>query len=303
MTTTEDCLIPLTVISGFLGAGKTTYLNRLIQGGLPKDALIIVNDFGDINIDAALIDYRDDNIIQLSNGCVCCTLGGTLAEQLAQALRIRTAPGAILIEASGIANPARIADIARISRRLRLAEVVCLVDGSYARRHAENPLIGDAWQTQLAAADRLLVNRLDPDHRPDFEKWLQLFNPQATIEYEIEQTLPLLGSQPSPRPLTPRSDSPSSHGHWHTFSLSGRARISKDKLEALVAVYHDVLIRAKGFVLVAQTPTIELLQFSGGKLHWQTVVRPSQETQLVFIGIAGERFSDFEQAAKALMLF
>src|SRR5690554_5429467 len=183
---TEHRLIPLTVIGGFLGAGKTTYLNSLIKDGLPKDALIIVNDFGDINIDAALIDYRDDSVIQLSNGCICCTLGGTLAEQLAQALQIHATPGAILIEASGVADPARIADIARISRRLRLAEVVCIIDGSQAWRHAADPLVGNAWQVQLAAADRLLVNRLNPVDRQEFEQWRKQFNSQAKLEYETE---------------------------------------------------------------------------------------------------------------------
>lgn len=301
MTTTECTLIPVTVVAGFLGAGKTTYLNHLIQGGLPRDALIIVNDFGDINIDAALIDYRDDNIIQLSNGCICCTLGGTLAEQLAQALRIRAAPGAILIEASGVANPARIADIARISRRLRLAGVVCIIDGSQARQHAESPLIGDAWQTQLAAADRLLVNRLSPGDRQESEKWLKQFNSWASIEFEIEKTPAPVRTQPSPLLFTSSSKHPSSHGHWHTFSLCGRRRIDKQQLEALIDVYQDVLFRAKGFMLVENTNNIELLQFAGGQLHWQLVLRAPNETQLVFIGIAGERFRTFEQATKTLL--
>jgi G3E family GTPase len=301
MTTIDYTLIPLTVIGGFLGAGKTTYLNRLIQGGLPKDALIIVNDFGDINIDAALIDYRDDSIIQLSNGCVCCTLGGTLAEQLAQALRIRAAPGAILIEASGVANPARIADIARISRRLRLAEVVCIIDGSRARQHAENPLIGEAWQTQLAAADKLLVNRLDPADRQESEKWLKQFNSWAHIEYEIERTPDSVRTQPSPRLLKPKAKRLSSHGHWHTFSLSGRTRIDKERLETLIAAYQEVLFRAKGFLLAEHSSSTELLQFSGGRLHWQSALRAPQETRLVFIGIAGERFSHFEQAVQGLL--
>ena len=300
MTTTESPLIPLTVIGGFLGAGKTTYLNRLIQGGLPKDALIIVNDFGDINIDAALIDYRDDSIIQLSNGCICCTLGGTLAEQLAQALRIRAAPGAILIEASGVANPARIADIARISRRLRLAGVVCIIDGSQARQHAESPLIGGAWQTQLAAADRLLVNRLNPADRQESEKWLKQFNSWAHIEYEIERTPDSVRTQPSPRLLKPKAKRLSSHGHWHTFSLRGRRQIDKQQLEALMGAYKDVLFRAKGFMLVEHTNNIELLQFTGGQLHWQNALRAPKETQLVFIGIAGERFRNFEQAIDSI---
>ena len=296
--TTEHALIPLTVIGGFLGAGKTTYLNRLIKDGLPKDALIIVNDFGDINIDAALIDYRDDNIIQLSNGCICCTLGGTLAEQLAQALQIYATPGAILIEASGVADPARIADIARISRRLRLAEVVCIIDGSQARRHAADPLIGDAWQTQLAAAERLQVNRLNPSDRQEYEQWLKQFNPQAKIEYDTTSTPALSQDTSFFRSSKHTPNRTSSHGHWHTFSVSGRLRIDKEEIEALINTYQDVLYRAKGFLGIEHAKNSELLQFSGGRIQWQPALRAPQETRLVFIGIAGERFSEFEHAIK-----
>lgn len=298
--TTESTLIPLTVIGGFLGAGKTTYLNRLIKDGLPKDTLIIVNDFGDINIDAALIDYRDDSIIQLSNGCICCTLGGTLAEQLAQALQIHVAPAAIVIEASGVADPARIADIARISRRLRLAEVLCIINGCQAWQHAVDPLIGDAWQAQLAAADRLLVNRLGLSDKEEFEKWLKQFNSRGKIEYAIEEALDTtVLTQQSSRFSGTVPSRPPSHGHWHTFSISGRTRLNKELLETLIDAYKDVLIRSKGFLLVEQTRNIELLQFSGGHLNWQPARRPPQETRLVFIGIAGERFSEFECAIKA----
>lgn len=303
MTTDEQALIPVTVIGGFLGAGKTTYLNRLIQGGLPQDSLIIVNDFGDINIDAALIDYRDDNIMELSNGCICCTLGGTLAEQLAQALRIRAAPGAIVIEASGVADPARIADIARISRRLRLAGVVCIIDGSLARQHEANALVGDAWRTQLSAADTLLVNRLDSADRPAFEQWLRHFNSAAEIEYDTEETYAHWSSQALSQSVSaqPSAAAPSaSHGQWHTFSLSCRSTVDKVKLTALINAYLDVLFRAKGFMLVEGTSDLELLQFTGGRLSWQPALRATPETRLVFIGIAGERFSAFEQAVKSL---
>lgn len=299
MTTTEQALIPLTVIGGFLGAGKTTYLNRLIKDDLPKDTLIIVNDFGDINIDAELIDYQDDNIIQLSNGCICCTLGGTLAEQLAQALRIHAAPGAIMVEASGVADPARIADIARISRRLRLAEVLCIINGSQAWQHAADPLIGDAWQTQLAAADRLLVNRLDPSDKHEFEGWLKQFNSKAVIEYDTESTSFPNSDKSSARFSKPAAQRTSSHGHWHTFSVSGRTQINKEQIETLINIYQDVLFRAKGFLRIEQDNTSELLQLSGGKIQWQPVLRAPKETRLVFIGISGERFNEFEEAIKA----
>lgn len=308
MTTVEPLRIPLTVIGGFLGAGKTTYLNRLISQGLPPDSLIIVNDFGDINIDAALIDYRDDSIMQLSNGCICCTLGGTLAEQLAAALRIRATPGSILIEASGVADPARIADIARISKRLYLAGVICLIDGSAAQLQAQDPLLGDAWRAQLKAADCLQINRLDESQRAEFEDWLRPFNSSARYSYD-ESTEWAGLEQPAvaAKRLATVTQSqarvglmPTSHGQWRSFSLKSHQAVDKAQLTQLLEEHLDVLIRAKGFVLTQTEQALELLQLSVRRLAWQRTLRRSSETQLVFIGIAGARFNALEAAIKHL---
>lgn len=306
MTTVEPLRIPLTVIGGFLGAGKTTYLNRLISQGLPPDSLIIVNDFGNINIDAALINYRDDSIMQLSNGCICCTLGGTLAEQLAAALRIRATPGSILIEASGVADPARIADIARISKRLYLAGVICLIDGSAAQLQAQDPLLGDAWRAQLKAADCLQINRLDESQRAEFEDWLRPFNPSA--RYSYDESAEWAGVEQSAAPTTRLAAAPqlraglmpTSHGQCRSFSLRSHQAVDKVQLTQLLEEHLDVLIRAKGFVLTQTEQALELLQLSARRLAWQRTLRRSSETQLVFIGIAGARFNALEAAIKRL---
>ncbi|MGC3872103.1 CobW family GTP-binding protein [Halomonas sp. GXIMD04776] len=295
--------IPLTVIGGFLGAGKTTYLNALIKRGLPANALLVVNDFGDINIDAELIEYRDDNIMQLSNGCVCCTLGGTLAEQLAAALRLRSKPSVIIIEASGVANPARIADIARLSSRLRLAKMICIVDGTQVLSHAGDPLIGDTWRLQIESARRIYINRLMASDKMAVLELLTQINPDARIEHT---TLPLSssGSAHSSAPSTDTGyDTPSSrtHANWHSFSLTGSTIIDKSRLEALLDTYRDVLKRAKGFVLVDSGSSAELLQYSGGQVSWQPVLRAPDENRLVFIGIAGARFNALRHAAELLI--
>lgn len=286
--------VPLTVIGGFLGAGKTTFLNALIRGGIPGNSLIVVNDFGDINIDAELIDYRDEQMLQLSNGCICCTLGGTLAEQLAKAMRLHDHPEAVFIETSGVADPARIADIAKVSRRFDLAEVVCLVDGSQARRHHADPFTSETWRAQLHAATRILVNRLASDDSAEEAGLIALLrrlNPAATIEnmdcHASFATLPAAPAQAGPKPLY---HIPVSGGEWTSVSVPIRAPVDAEFLQRLLLDYQDVLLRAKGFLYRQDRAPLQLLQLSGERVSWLPAGERVGRSQLVCIGRAGRRF-------------
>lgn len=292
-------LVPVTVIGGFLGAGKTSYLNALIHSGLPSGALLLINDFGDINIDSALIDYQDDRVISLTNGCICCTLGGTLAEQLAEALRFTPPPTAIYIEASGVANPARIADIARISPKLTLAEVVCLVDASQALVNAEHPQIAEVWREQVASADRLLLNRETQadTHRKQVAALLDALNPQAKrVALPVPKGSPT--PQPAPAPLAapPRN----SYAPWQTITLKPTVAVEADAINALLTEYADVLMRAKGFLQCHGYSQLRLLHFSGRQVQWQATLRPPTTPQLVLIGITDARFDSLCSQLKAL---
>ena len=104
---------PLTVVGGFLGAGKTTLLNHLLRQTKQRLA-VLVNDFGAINIDAELVASHNGNTISLANGCICCSIGDNLVEALVDLTRQRSLPDHIIIEASGVADPARIAELARL---------------------------------------------------------------------------------------------------------------------------------------------------------------------------------------------
>jgi G3E family GTPase len=294
--------LPMTVIGGFLGAGKTSYLNALIQAGIAPGSLILVNDFGDINIDSALIDYRDDRVIGLTNGCICCTLGGTLAEQLAEVLRFTPRPTAIYIEASGVADTARIADIARVSRQLRLEEVVCLVDASQALANADHPLIGEAWRDQVRAAHRLLLNRLpdDSDFRQQLHALLDALNPEAE---RLLLASPEGVPTPRPAPPAPRFAAATRAGGAHpctSVTLRPSGAIDIDAVDALLADYSDVLLRAKGFLRCRGQASLRLLQFSGRTPQWQASLRPPAEPQLVLIGTPGGRFEALCSALMAL---
>jgi len=307
--------VPVTVIAGFLGAGKTSYLNERIARGDASDALVIVNDLGAVNVDQELIDFRDDRLLALTNGCLCCTLGGTLAEQLAQALRLHESPRSILIEASGVAEPERIADIARLAAGLHLAEVVVLVDASQARRLAADALVGELWRTQLAAADRLLVNRLPgEDHgRQVLMNWIASFA-NADITAMAGEPVAEAVVAPMLRLAEPRGGAlsrGSTGGHGKTprpghgldnASVSFSGAVAAEALARWLEAYDDVLLRAKG-VLYCRRQTGDAwvsLQLSGSRLRWRDHRPSTSRSTLVCIGRQGARFDALMAGLRSL---
>lgn len=153
--------IPLTVIGGFLGAGKTSVLVHWLQQTQGQRIAVLVNDFGAINIDAELLGASNSDTIALSNGCVCCQIGGDLSQALLQVLDNPYPFDAIVIEASGVSDPWPIAQIALADKRLGLHGVLVVVDATAVRAHAADPLLQDSLLRQLRAADLLVLNKTD----------------------------------------------------------------------------------------------------------------------------------------------
>ncbi|MEX3015977.1 GTP-binding protein [Gymnodinialimonas hymeniacidonis] len=149
----------MTVISGYLGAGKTTLINRVLADPHGLRILVMVNDFGAINIDEHLLISRDEDTIALSNGCVCCTMGADLFMAIGDALDRRPRPDHLFIEASGISDPARIANAALAEPDLSYAGIVTVVDGQSFTSLKRDPLIGPQYMSQIEKADLIWVSK------------------------------------------------------------------------------------------------------------------------------------------------
>lgn len=154
---------PVLLVGGHLGTGKTTLINHLLTAAPDRRIAAIVNDFGDIDIDATLLRSTSETIISLKNGCICCSLQGDLLAALSLVTRQSPTPEAIVIETSGVANPAEIARALLdpvIFRVAALDTIVTLVD---LNRLLEAPgLMDDSlWRAQVRAADFLLLTKSD----------------------------------------------------------------------------------------------------------------------------------------------
>ncbi|MDI4232052.1 GTP-binding protein [Bradyrhizobium sp. Arg237L] len=152
--------IPVTVIGGFLGAGKTTFLNRLLATATARYA-VLVNDFGEINVDAALIERHDGTTLSLSNGCVCCSIGSGFLETLGRLLDGGEGFERIIIEASGVGDPWRIAEIALVEPDLRLDGVIVLADATRITELIHDRRVGDTVRGQFAKCDVVLLSKSD----------------------------------------------------------------------------------------------------------------------------------------------
>ncbi|MGY6563430.1 MAG: CobW family GTP-binding protein [Halomonadaceae bacterium] len=179
--------IGVKLICGFLGSGKTTRINALIADGEFKDALFLVNDFGNLNIDASLIESREGEVVRLSNGCACCGLAGDLSAQLRRIRRWPKPPSQLVMEASGVARPRPLAQLFSAAPGYALEQVEFLVDASTLVPLLSDPSVGELVRDQCQDVEEIRLNRwrhMAVVERNRLVAQLESLNPRAVLHWD-----------------------------------------------------------------------------------------------------------------------
>jgi G3E family GTPase len=243
--------VPTVILSGFLGAGKTTLLNHLLAQGMSgRKVGVVVNDFGKLNIDGRLVERGESPVIELSSGCVCCSLQQGLVDAVLT-LSQRADLDLIVVEASGISLLSallRTLDNPELVGRIRLGKVVAVID---ARRYLKALHVLPAIQDQVEHANFIVLNHCDEVDTAVVEATrlrLQRENPGAPIalsEYG-NMDLRLLFDEAS---SATRIEHPAHHHeHWHSYEVKVPAGLDANELLRMVNRLPKSVERVKGFV-------------------------------------------------------
>uniref|UniRef100_A0A9E8A4G0 GTP-binding protein n=1 Tax=Bosea sp. NBC_00436 TaxID=2969620 RepID=A0A9E8A4G0_9HYPH len=297
--------VPILLVTGFLGAGKTTLVNRILQQADGRRIAAVVNDFGAINIDAELIAGAEDGVVSLANGCICCSLEGDLLRILANLLRRTPRPEAIVIETSGVADPE---DIVRnlmdpvIWREAPLETVLCVADAASPEADLGDPLL----LSQLRAADLVALSKGDLVDEPALaarRSALSQINRRAALieatggDIPLDLVFPEVGTyrERTTRPKRPSID------RFESFSWTSEEPISLVGFQQAIGRLASRLVRAKGLLETIEKPDCRyLFQLAGGKATLAPFDRsdPAQAgTRIVFIaGIDKIAQSEIDEA-------
>lgn len=297
--------VPMVVVGGYLGAGKTTMLNRLLANGEGRCITVLVNDFGEINIDAVLVRSRSDDVIQLENGCICCSIGGRLADALAEIGQREKRPDLLVIEASGVSDPQRIAQVGLLDAALRLNGVVVAVDAESVFERLADPLVGDMVRRQITGASAVVLTKGDLAGPTGVETAMALIAeiaPHATVLVAHHGEVPweVFADVAEPRPASPgllggRGDWRSAteagqHAGIRTLAYRTGRVFDKARLRQALKDLPVRLLRAKGIVRLVGDADLHEVHLVGGRLRMGRLESADRmsESALVFIGAFGD---------------
>ncbi len=251
--------IPVTVLGGYLGSGKTTRLNRLLHDIHDLRVAVVVNDFGTINIDASLVRLQSGQMIELSNGCICCSLSDGMTSVMRQVADLEPRPQRLLIEVSGVGNPAAVMAWAQLPGFEASGTVVC-VDATSVQEQAASRWVADTVIQQIRSADLLLLTKTDlvaDDESTRVRDWLATIAPHAPV---CTDPAVLRAMVESPAVFATKAGSDetalSTHAHASYTSWSGETPSLVD-LQAVLQFLErlgDEVIRAKGILRTIDNP-------------------------------------------------
>jgi G3E family GTPase len=268
--------IPITILTGFLGAGKTTLLNRILSDDHGLQIAVLVNDFGELNIDADLVVGVEDDVVSLANGCVCCQIREDLLETVEEIIKRPDKVEFILLEASGVADPAGIVgtfNSFKYRDLIRLDSVTCVVDAEQILADQEYPHLTELKLRQIGLADMVVLNKVElagPEKVMQIRQWIDHhFNRIRIVEtnycdvpYEI---LMGVGRYDPARSILSEADHRHAdgdghdvehdHGHdFKTWSYQTDQPMSLEALRQMAKKLPGGIYRCKGVVYAAEAP-------------------------------------------------
>jgi G3E family GTPase len=298
--------IPVTVLTGYLGAGKTTLLNRILSEPHGKKFAVIVNEFGEIGIDNELVVNADEEVFEMNNGCVCCTVRGDLIRIIDGLLKRRGGFDGILIETTGLADPAPVAQTffvdENVGGRTALDAVVTVADAKWLKDRLKD---APEAKNQIAFADVVLLNKADlvtADELRDVELRIRAINPFARIHRTERCAVPLdavmgQGAFDLERILAIEPQFLEADLHTHdedvqSVALTTDKPLNPDKFFAwvqdLVAKEGPNILRSKGILAFADDPLryvfqgVHMVLDGAHQREWQP--EEKRDSRIVFIG-------------------
>jgi G3E family GTPase len=289
--------VPATIVTGFLGSGKTTLINHLLShGGLGRVAAL-VNDFGAINIDAALVAEVADEVIQLSNGCICCTINGDLYAAVERVLALTPAVDRIVIETTGVADPLPVGLTllqTDLKTRCVLEAVVTVVD---CANFALDLFAANAAMAQIVHGDIVILNKsdlVDEDAVASLERRIAVIKPRARQIRAVFGRVPTAAilSVPEEPAITAQADRHPAHTHHHILVDGFTAHavrvdepISAVRLqEWLNEGFPPAVFRAKGIIKLDRPAGWFVFQLCGDRASFERYDGSPAVGGMVFIG-------------------